>query len=84
MKYLLVALALFATNVCAMKPDELMTATVQHVAPCGQAICLFMEKDGTQYITVGLVRGGDFYVYEIYEIVNDKPQKVWDVRWRET
>jgi hypothetical protein len=60
-----------------------MDAKILASAPCGGRICFILEKEGKNYLVVGVVNGDDFVPVEIYSVQQGKLSIIWNILWKE-
>lgn len=83
MKYVLVVLAFVCSLAFAGVPEEVFTGKIKAVGTCNQMTCVAIEKDGAQYIVMGVVTGDTLDVYAIYIVEGKKLRQVWGHDWKE-
>lgn len=85
MKYVLVFLAFFASQVFAFQPNDLIDADIKRVEPCKGMICALVEKNGEQYIIMGQqVDEENLGVVAIYKVEGKKIRLIWSIVWADT
>lgn len=85
MKYLLVFLALFASQVFAFQPNDLISADIKRVEPCKGMICALVEKNGEQYLIMGQpIDEENLGIVAIYKVERKKIRLIWSILWTET
>ena len=85
MKYILVILMFFASQVLAFHPNDLINAEIKAVGECQPLVCAVVEKNNKQYIIRGeLDSEGNMTPVEIYTVEGKKLRQLWSITWRDT
>lgn len=85
MKYLLVFLTFFASQVLAFKPQDIMGGNIKAVGACNQMTCVLVEKNNKQYVIMGeLDTDGDLIPLAIYVVENKLLRQIWSILWTDT
>lgn len=84
MRYLLVFLAFFASNIFAFNPNDIIGAEIKQVAPCNQMTCALVEKDGKKYVIMGIIDDDTMDMLAIFIVENKKLRLIWSFEWRDT
>ena len=84
MKYILVILMFFASQVLAFQPNDLINAEIQAVGECQRLVCAVVVKDDKQYIIRGELDSEDNLTpLEIYIVEEKQLRLIWSILWRE-
>lgn len=82
MKYLLIFLTFFASQVLAFKPQDILGGQIKAVGACNQMTCVVVEKNNKQYILMGeLDDDGDLIPFAVYAIEDKKLRQIWSILW---
>ena len=85
MKYLLIFLTFFASQVLAFNPNDLVGADIKQVTPCNGLVCSLVEKDGEQYVIMGQpVDEETLGIVAIYIVEGKKLRLIWSILWRDS
>lgn len=58
-------------------PKDLDGGDITHAGRCGDNVCVFVTKDGKDYMAVGEPVDGGLKIIAIYVIENDKPKLIF-------